>query len=211
MIRASAQVVTHAEPHVHHTGLHLIDAEDLRRLNAEPPAMSEFIRAVKEAPEFDKHYRLWLMTVHQEGRHTPKAEKLPPAWAELLDEVVQDSFRTWLSSRTGVDLEGAALEVNVSLRDPGDYRNVHRGKPDRAMNAVLVLSEHWPETGGGTYDLWESPDRDAPARSVLPVPGSLYTVVPSDASWHSVSPVAQDAPGSLLTLALGYSMPERRS
>ncbi|MEU7060686.1 hypothetical protein [Streptomyces sp. NPDC046197] len=77
---------------------------------------------------------------------------------------MQDSFRGWLSSSTGVDLEGAALEVNVSLREPGDYRNVHRGKTDRAMNAVFVLNEQWPQDGGGTYDLWEA--RERPSRPV---------------------------------------------
>ncbi|MEW2452159.1 hypothetical protein AB0896_32175 [Streptomyces parvulus] len=196
---------------MHHTAFDLIRPEDLRRLNAEPPAMSEFVRAVKEAPKFEKQYRHWIMTVYRNGQYTSKAERLPPAWSELLGEVVQSSFRNWLSTRTEIDLEGTVLEVNVSRRDPGDYRNVHRGKGNQEVKVVLVLSEHWPDHAQGTYDLWDSPEAGTPVRSVQPVPGSLYTVIPSDTSWHSLSPVAHDSPGSLLTLTLGYSRPEKRS
>jgi len=205
VIRTSADVATHTEPHVHHTGLSLIEPGDLRRLNAELPVMSAFTRAVKEGPEHDKQYRLWLLTVYQNSAYTPQADKLPAAWSALVAEVTRDSFRGWLSARTGVDLEGTALEVNVSLREPGDFRNVHRGKTDRAMNAVLVLNERWPQDAGGTYQLWTGKDAAEPVRRIHPVPGGLYTVVPSASSWHSVSPVSAHAPGQLLTLALGYS------
>lgn len=211
VIRTSADVVTHTEPHAHHTGLCLIAPEDLRRLNAELPAMREFIRAVKEGPQHDKQYRLWLLTVYQDNAYTAKAEKLPAAWSELVGEVVREPFRDWLSSRTGVDLEGTALEVNVSLREPGDFRNVHRGKTDRALNVVFVLNEQWPADGGGTYELWKGKDATEPDRRIQPVPGGLYTVVPSETSWHSVAPVSTHVPGHLLTLALGYSRQTTRS
>lgn len=211
MIRTSADVVTHTEPHPHHTGLALIAPEDLRRLNTELPARSEFIRAVKEGPQHDKQYRLWLLTVYQDNAYTAKAQTLPAAWSELVAEVVREPFRDWLGARTGLDLTDTALEVNVSLRGPGDFRNVHRGKTDRVLNAVFVLSERWPADGGGTYELWKGRDAAEPDRRIQPVPGGLYTVVPSEASWHSVSPVSAHVPDHLLTLALGYSRHTTRS
>lgn len=93
--------------------------------------------------------------------------------------------------------------MNISLREPGDYRNRHRGKPDKALNAVFVLNEEWPRSGG-VYELWAADAGERPASVVEPVPGRMYTVVPSDISWHAVTPVTPEAPADLLTLSLGY-------
>ena len=210
MIRTSAAVITHTEPHKHHTGQGLIAPEDLRRLNAELPDERLFFRGVKEAPEFDKHYRFWGLNAYLSDEWTPQGAKLPAAWSELVTEVVQAPFRDWLSEVLGLSLRGAPQDVMIMRRGPGDYRSLHRGKAERATNIVLCLNEEWPEGGGGTYDLWASKDADGPVRSIVPVPGSMYTVIHSDASWHRVTPVREHVPAPLLTLALGFSKPDAR-
>ncbi len=206
MINTRTPLTTFDAPFLHHTADGLVSPADLARLNAEPPPRGAFTRYVKEGPGYVKEYRMWLLTVYRGGSALPAADDLPAAWSRLLSCVLDDEFRGWLSEGTGINLIGHPLDVGIYLRGPGDFQGRATGKTAKAMNLTLYLNDEWNPGWGGEYELWNSKETKVATRRIIPRGGNCDTIVQTDSSWHSISPVLEAGRGRI-TMTLEYWKP----
>jgi len=182
----------------------LLSAEDLSRLNAELPPWDLFRRLVKEGPEYDKHYRMWLMDLYDEQGRAAGTEKLPPAWAELLDDLLSPQFAAALERGLGVDLAGLGLTLGIYRYIDGDYTTVSVGKSTKVVHFAFYLNDSWTDVEGGHMHLWTAKDAMEPAVSIVPVGGTAAVMSPSEVTWHNIGKITTGTAKDRINIMVEY-------
>lgn len=112
--------------------------------------------------------KIWTHYVHyNERKHgLTKWEHLPIPVQNLVTEMSQPKFISWLEKLTGIDglfadpnLEGSGLHQTL----PGGFLNIHadftvhplKRNWQRRVNVLLYLNEDWNESWGGQLELWD--------------------------------------------------------
>ncbi len=179
------------DPFSFYFGGPIIAHEDLVRLNSELPARELYRHEIKVGEEHKKQYNMWRVAVFEQGGRTKAAERLPAAWVELLDELLANPFRQWLTNETGIDLAGKPVTVGLYIFENGDFTSVDNGKLAKALSVALYLNEDWVCEYGGNLDLWQSKGErgQTPARTFVPLGGNVCVCQFRETSWHSISAV----------------------
>ena len=138
---------------------------------------------------------------------TVAPESLDPAWQSLAASLRSEPYRLALSLLTGVDLAGAALEVNVHHYGPGSSLGAHPDLPDKLVTHVLDFNEAWDPADGGTFAILRSSDVTDVAAEVLPIVGRSAVLVRSERSWHAVRPVVPGVTTSRRSVTATFHRP----
>lgn len=166
-------------------------------------APPELVRAA-EAEWPDERWIHW----HRYGNGklaTKDPLRHPPACAELIRQMlclpvgkmlgVTGAFGDW--SGYGAGLHSMPPGSSLGLHLDSDHHPITGWR--RAANLILFLNSYWPVDGGGELELW-SEDRTVLRQSVRPQFNRLAMFVPSDNSWHGVSPIVGPEPRKTLSV-----------
>jgi hypothetical protein len=169
----------------------LLSREDLERLNAELPARELYRHEIKVGAEHKKQYNMWRVAVFEQGAKTPTAARVPPAWAELIDELLADEWRAWLTRETGIELAGRPVTIGLYIFENGDFTSVDNGKLAKALSVALYLNTDWACEYGGNLHLWhdKGDPGQTPARTFVPLGGHVAVCRFGETSWHSIGAV----------------------
>jgi len=169
----------------------IIGPRDLQRLNDELPARELYRREIKVGAEHKKQYNMSRVAVFEHGAKTETAAALPPAWAELLDELLSASWRQWLTDETGIDLTDRPVTIGLYIFENGDFTSVDNGKLAKALSVALYLNEEWACEYGGNLEIWNAKAEpgQTPARIFVPLGGNVSVCRFREHSWHSIGAV----------------------
>lgn len=155
-------------------------------------AVPELVRAA-EAEWPDPTWPFWHR--YDNGKLATKDPlRFPPACAELIRRMlclpigelmgIDGAFGDWNCHAAGLHgmPPGARLGVHVDADHHPQTGWV------RACNAILYLNSQWRTNWGGALQLWNKTGQRW-VKSILPVFNRLVLFVPSDVSYHAVSPV----------------------
>lgn len=204
MINPDAVFERYSKPYPYFLVSDLLSAEDLAWLNAELPPWDLFRRLVKEGPGHDKHYRMWLMDLYDDNGRAPGAEKLPEAWARLLDDLLSPQFTAMLEGGLGLDLNGLGLTLGIYRYVDGDYTSVSVGKSTKVVHFAFYLNESWTDEEGGHMHLWSAKDAADPTESIVPVGGTAAVMSPSDVTWHNIGEITTGSAKDRINIMVEY-------
>jgi hypothetical protein len=201
MIELSEHLERTDVPYRYFTADGVVSPENLTLLNSTVPDRDIFTREIKVGDHHRKQYNMWRCEPALDSKRTAVADQLPQPWSELVDDVLSDGFRSWLSEGTGVDLAGLATTVGLYIFGDGDYTTVDTGKLAKALSFGLYLNEHWERRYGGAFQVFDRKAPDAVSvRDVVPVGGRCVTMTPTESTWHRIERV--DTGGKLSRLLL---------
>ncbi len=204
MIDTSVEFDRFDVPFTHYTTGPVIASADLAKLNAEPPSADLYRRQVKEGQQYDKNYQMWLFDLFEHGKRTPGTERLPVAWAALLESLLSRDFTQWASDGLHLDLAACRLTLGLYRYGDRDYTTVSTAKLTKAMHWALYLNEDWSSEYGGKLNLWEAKDAEEPAVSILPAGGTCAMFAPTERTWHNIGKVTTGGEVERLTIMLEY-------
>ena len=105
------------------------------------------------------------------------SEGFGPATRHFLEFIESESFRKFISTVTGVDNllpDPTHRMAGAHRTPPGGFTKIHRDfevHPDTGLfhrvNLLLYLNRDWPDSYGGSLELWPS-DMSAIGRRVFP-------------------------------------------
>lgn len=192
------------QPFTYYTGVDLVSAADLRRLNADIPAPGLFNREIKVGEQFPKQYNMSRFTARENGERTESGRKVGPVWSELFDSIESDEFGGWLSDELAMDLSGLSLVIGVYKFGNGDYTTADTGKAAKKVSFGLYLNEDWTAAEGGVFQVWQNKTDSAPAAEFIPLGGRCAIVCPDASSWHSIGSVHTSEDRFRLSLMIEY-------
>lgn len=189
------------EPYVYFTGDGLIPENELKRLNKELPDREIFTREIKQGSQHRKEYTMWRCEPGLHSVRTPVADRLPQPWSELVDDMLSDRFRTWVTEQTGVDVTRVRTTVGLYMFGDGDYTTIDTGKLEKALSFGLYLNEDWEREYGGAFQVFREKAQNAvPEREIVPIGGRCVTMTPTESTWHRIERV--NTGGRLIRLLL---------
>ncbi|GAA4290810.1 2OG-Fe(II) oxygenase [Actinokineospora soli] len=192
------------DPFAIHLARDVLSPEQVRALHATAPR-DGFKRIEVLDPNHEKQYAMNLRYLVQDNDISAGSDDLAPEWRQLVRELRGETFLRWLEQGTSLELAELSTDIGIYTHDDGDYISIHKDKPNKAITAILYLNPHWPEDGGGAYEVRRSPDpADEPARLIPPRGGQFLAFPPTDRSWHSVSRVTTGGAPQRLTVQLEF-------
>ncbi len=211
MLNLSAPFEHITDPFEIHVAQEVLTGGQVASLYAHAP-ISDVRQFSRTDPADEKQYRMNLRYLARGGVREPESTELDPQWRELVDQLLDDPFTSWLAKGTGLALHGLPLDIAVYTHVDGDFIGVHKDKPTKAITAILYLNEQWPDAVGGQYEVRSGGDPQAePVRRIAPRAGQVLAFPPTDRSWHSVSRI-DGGPGLVrLTVQLEYWFPGQSS
>jgi len=179
------------DPFSFYYGGPLLSREDLERLNADLPTRELYRHEVKVGTEHKKQYNMSRVAVFEQGAKTKTAARVPAAWAQLIDELLADKFRQWLTKETGIKLADLPVTIGLYIFENGDFTSVDNGKLAKALSVALYLNDDWACEYGGNLHLWHAKDGAAqiPAQTFVPLGGHVSVCRFGETSWHSIGAV----------------------
>lgn len=190
MINTSVGLRRVDEPYTYYTADDVISPPDLKLLNATVPDRSLYERCVKVGAQHRKQYHMWRCEPGQDSRRTSVADRLPPAWSNLVDAALSAEFRAWLTDATGADVRTVRSTVGLYVFADGDYTTIDTGKLAKALSFGLYLNEYWEREYGGAFQVFTAKTPDAvPDHELVPIGGRCVTMVPTTSTWHRIERV----------------------
>jgi hypothetical protein len=201
MIETAARLKRVDDPYTYFTADGVIPPEGLAVLNKDVPRLDLYSREIKVGEQHRKQYNMWRCEPALDSKRTGVADELPVPWSELVDEVLSDRFRRWLSEGTGVDVTASRTTVGLYVFGDGDYTTVDTGKVEKALSFGLYLNTTWLREYGGAFQIFDRKAPDAePVRDVVPIGGRCITMTPTTSTWHRIEGV--DTGGEVSRLLL---------
>jgi SM-20-related protein len=141
----------------------------------------------------EKGYQYRARSLIHMGLESPSHPTfLSPAWRILAGDILSPAYREAMMRPTGMDLNAAVMEANITDYGPGSWLGPHLDLREKLVTHVLYFNRAWSgEDGGGLRILRSSLESDV-VHEIVPVVGNSAVLVRSEASWHSVSRVSCD-------------------
>lgn len=163
---------------------------------------------LRDGTDGRRSWRFHVRCLLPMGGMTPvRAHRLDPAWRRLADGITRSSYRDAMSRLTGFALDDLDIEANLFSYGPGAYQQPHPDLPEKVVTHVLWFNEKWEATNGGCLRILGSKDADDVVQELLPQLGWSAVFVRSANSWHSVTPVSDDAPSERRALVITFHRP----
>jgi hypothetical protein len=207
VINFKAAFERHEAPFVHYTVKDVISQEDLRRLNAEVPALDLFRREVKEGAQYRKNYNMWLFDLFKDGVLADRVDEMPAAWRELLEALLSPDFAVWATEGLGTDVSILPLTMGLYRYSDRDYTTADTAKLEKALHWALYLNEDWTAEDGGGLNLWSAKDDEQPATTIIPTGGTMALFAPHAGTWHNIGTITSGGQKERLTIMLEYWKP----
>jgi len=158
----------------------------------------EGIRRAERRAGGDKQYGMGVLPLVARGDRLPAADHLLDPWPEVVDALMSDAYRQWVSDNL-VDAGTARFDIGIFTFIEGDFVTPHTDKPEKIATHVIYLNEDWPDAYGGAFEVREGPSETEPAVALVPPRGGRSVLFACcERSWHAVQPVAAP-PGVLRT------------
>ena len=135
------------------------------------------------------------------------ASLLHPLWRALAADLLSPQYRSAMSLLSGLDLTGAALEVNLLNYQAGDLLGPHVDLPEKLVTHDIFVTADWPQSDGGCLRILRSPDQNDVHAELLPEVGNSVVLKRSDHSWHSATRVSDTAVRSRRVLTATFYQP----
>ena len=163
---------------------------DYARLAATPAASDPFTHVV--VPEFVPHESLAavvaaLPPIAKGGSFPTEALRLGPAARGLMAELESPRFRTAISDKFGLDLEGAPTMVTLRGQSREKDGRIHCDSTAKRVTVLLYLNPEgaeWARKDGCLRLLRTAEDLDDYAVEVPPVNGTLLVFPNGPATFH---------------------------
>ncbi|HEX8654753.1 MAG TPA: 2OG-Fe(II) oxygenase [Allosphingosinicella sp.] len=131
-------------------------------------------------------------------RRASDLETFPPETRRLVEEMNGPEFIRWLEQVTGIQglepdpyLEGGGIHQTPAggfLKIHTDFNWHRRLERHRRVNILLYLNEDWDENWGGSLELWDEKDINAPdgrpGARIAPLLNRLVIFSTTDFSYH---------------------------
>jgi Rps23 Pro-64 3,4-dihydroxylase Tpa1-like proline 4-hydroxylase len=204
MLSLANDLTERTEPFQLFVGQELINQAQLAELCACAPTTAVEQIAVDD-PSHEKQYRMNLVSLIEAEAETARVATLPQPWRELLDDLRDAKFTTWLEEQTKIGLRGLPRSIGIYTHRNGDFLSVHKDKRTKAITAILYLNTEWPLAAGGRFQCFTSGDPDAePVAEIHPSGGQLLAFKPTQHSWHAVSEIHHPDQVERLTIQIEY-------
>jgi hypothetical protein len=154
-----------------------------------------------------KGYRTWNLSLVQDGEPQEGMGRLTPLWREAVTSLLHDDYRAAVAAATGRDLETCTLEVRAVRYGPGSWIDPHTDRADKLVTQTWYFNGGWQPQWSGALRILRSPSADDVAAEVLPGLAESVLLVPSAHSWHTVMPVADEAPDFRQVLLVHFTAP----
>jgi hypothetical protein len=197
----------HEKPYLHHTGDGLLSEAALKQLNSTVPDRALYSREIKEGAHHRKQYHMWRCEPALEGRRTELADRLTEPWSDLVDDILSDEYRAWLSDEVSIDLRPCPVTVGLYVFGDGDYTTTDTGKLEKALTFALYLNEHWDARYGGRFQAFTAKDAATPAAEVVPIGGRCVMLTPGPGTFHRIEKVDSGGKAERLLMMVEFWRP----
>ncbi|MET7293879.1 2OG-Fe(II) oxygenase [Streptomyces griseoloalbus] len=133
---------------------------------------------------------------------------LTPRWRAVVDALLSPRYRAAVAALSGRDLTGCTVEARAVRYGAGSWIDPHTDRADKAVTQTWYFNSGWLPEWGGALCILAGPNGDEVVRQVRPDLGESVVLVPSEASWHSVAAVTDEARQERQTLLVHFVRPE---
>ncbi|MCW3466405.1 2OG-Fe(II) oxygenase [Chitinophaga nivalis] len=169
---------------------------------------------VTEFPDLDKQQDIYFNNPNELKFASNDESRFGPATLELLHALNAQPFLQFLTTLTGIDglipdpyLWGGGLHQikrGGYLKIHADFNRHPLLNLNRRINLLVYLNEHWDETYGGHFELWDKEMKGC-VKSILPVFNRMVIFNTADHSFHGHPDPLTCPPGeSRKSIALYY-------
>lgn len=125
-------------------------------------------------------------------------------WRELVDSILDVSYRQALSEALDIELCDAIINMGLYKFDTGDYVGMHVDREDKIATQIFYFNSLWGVQDGGFLQLFRNNEKNSCFLSLPPL--SIYSVAIArdEAAWHAVSPVTELSGQPRMSLQLEY-------
>ncbi|WP_334693063.1 2OG-Fe(II) oxygenase [Nostoc sp.] len=127
---------------------------------------------------------------------------LKPVWNNLIVELRSSTYRYALEELTKLNLENHFLQFNFSRYNSGQRGTIHTDPPFASLVQIFYFNEEWNRDWGGCLRILKDENPQSVFRDILPLLGSSIIILPSENSWHTVTPVIPEVNRTRLTFVL---------
>lgn len=181
------------------------DRRVLDSLESEFPGVGFRLTERPSAKLGAKGYRSHNLPLVQAGVPVPdKVRQLTPLWTAFVSELRSPAYRRAVAALTGRRLDRCTLEIRAVRYGPGSWIDPHTDRTDKVVTQIWYFNSSWPPRRAGVLRILRSASAHDVAAEVRPRLGASVVLVPSDRSWHAVTPVADDSPEDRRTLLVHF-------
>ncbi|GAA6619159.1 2OG-Fe(II) oxygenase [Scytonema sp. NUACC26] len=130
--------------------------------------------------------------------------KLNNCWQELVDDLRTSVYRAALGELTGLNLMDDLMYIYFFRFDPEDSINPHPDASSISMVQLFYFNQEWDTNWGGCLRILKDDRADSVFQEIPPLLNTSVILVRSENSWHTVTPVASDAPQSRRVLKVAF-------
>jgi SM-20-related protein len=138
-----------------------------------------------------KSYKMLTKVLVENNLRTSDVKGLSQNWIQMLDDLESEEFRDAITRLTNVDLSHSYLEVRAALYEAGCFIDPHTDRSDKKVTLICYLESNWQADFGGQLNILGSCSPHDVVSSILPLLDTAAAIVPSEHSWHSVTPVSK--------------------
>lgn len=128
-------------------------------------------------------------------------------WEQLIRAFCSPAYRAAMARLTGLSLQNDTLQFNFNRYNPGNWSRPHLDSSHASVVHLLYFNDLWRSDWGGLLAILDNQDPAALYQNVLPMINSSILLVPSNRSWHMVTPIARIAPSARLSLKISFVKP----
>ncbi|MBF0109947.1 MAG: 2OG-Fe(II) oxygenase [Magnetococcales bacterium] len=157
----------------------------------------------------DKTYSFLVRKAVEKNRPLESCSTLDPAWQALIKALTGPEYRRVVGEKIGENIDDYPIDVGFFVFSAGNDISIHTDHLTKAATNVLYFGHRWEPEWGGLLQLYRRRGDDfEPFHELPPVTGNGMLLVPSDDSWHGVSPVSATAPLLRRTLQIETWRPQ---
>jgi Rps23 Pro-64 3,4-dihydroxylase Tpa1-like proline 4-hydroxylase len=167
----------------------LFSTEDADKLSDSYPDDQENFKPI-DGYDGEKSYLYTARSMVNMGKRViTNQSNLSPEWQQFMDIFLSKEYARAISDLIGIDVTGAAIEINAFNYNPGSWMGPHVDLKDKIVTHILYFNRNWDMQNGGNFSILNSKETADTIIQISPVIGNSVIVVRSDNSWHSVTKV----------------------
>ena len=107
-----------------------------------------------------------------------------PAFAELVEELKSDRFRSLMGEKFGVDLKDKEILVTARGKMRIKDGNIHTDTPEKLITILIYFNRDWPDRTSALRILRNGEDLEDYVEEARPLLGTMVAFKVTDNCWH---------------------------
>ncbi len=180
------------------------------------------VAEVAPVSQFKIPHKEWKGWIHYNNdcenkkRTTNQITEIQKDLREIFSFLISAEWIAQLRNLTGLgELQGdpGRWGAGLHVSDPGGWLNchldyaLHPSGLERRINAIAFLNDHWEESWGGRFQLWDDSAREV-MKSIAPKPRRMVVWESSDLAYHGTERTSLSS-SVRITAAAWYLAPAR--